>query len=629
MICVIADDMIALCTFFALLKAVTNRKGISEMLKQLRERTKTILWIVVVAFVVSIFAVWGMNLRTPDTRLRDEDAVGSVDGVVITRSAYSSAYKQIYDELKLQRGEDYSPNPMEQRMLSDQAWELAVQKILMTREINRHRITISDDELVDFIRRNPHPMLRQVFQTEDGQFDYEAYLRGLSDPEVDWTDLEMWGRRLLPELKLQTYLISQIHVSESDVAERFKMKNTEVKARYIRIPLPMDESPYEPSESEIDSLYDATKEKYTEEETRRIKVIAIEKKPTEADERDVRERLLEIRDEIIGGKDFAEMAEDYSDDQMSAAKGGDLGFFSRGTMLAEFEDAAFSLAQGVISDPVRTEYGYHLIKVEERKTEDGEDKIRARHILMRVEPGYDTIDSLSTLVRSMMADIKEKGFEKAAVSHGLAVQEPNPFTNGYFIEGIGFAPRVISFSFGYGAGNLSAPLEEENAVYFVKIVESIPERIIPKEEVRMQLADEIRRSRADEIIRRKTESIRQQILTGGSLESAALSAGLEVNETPYFKRMDPIPDVGGNTPFAVASHVMPKGEISPPIRSGDFYYLIRVMDRKQPDMNLSAEQQNEILQELQGERSTRFIAAWYDEIRQNANVVDMRERLLN
>ena len=147
--------------------------------------------------------------------------------------------------------------------------------------------------------------------------------------------------------------------------------------------------------------------------------------------------------------------------------------------------------------------------------------------------------------------------------------------------------------------------------------------------MRLQLADEIRRNRMDAIVRNRAESIRQQILTGGSLESAALSAGLEVIDTPYFKRMDSVPGVGGNTPFAVASHLMPKGEISPPIRSGNFYYLILVIDRRQPDLDLLAEQRNEILQKLQEEKSTRFIAAWYDEIRQNANVVDMRERLLN
>ncbi len=437
------------------------------MLKQLRENTKTILWIVVVAFVVSIFAVWGMNLDNPSSPRQDDNFVGSVNGEPITRTLYSNSFTQVYDQMKQQRGEEYAPNQMERLMLSEQAWELAIQKILMAKEIEKLQITVSDAELVDFLRRNPHPTLQQVFRTEDDQFDYQAYLRSLTDPEVDWTELENWGRSLLPELKLQTYISSQVHVSEQELMERFKRETVEVKARYVKIPLPAAESAYEPSEREIDSLYAAVKESYTIPERRRIEILAIEKKPTETDEREVLDRLEEILDEIRSGREFSELADIYSEDPMTADKGGDLGFFGRGSMVQEFEDAAFSLDVGAISDPIRTEYGYHLIKLEERKRDEGEEKIRARHILMRVEPGYETIDSLSTLIRELTEEIKSKGFEKAADAYGIAVQEPEPFKDGYFIEGVGFAPRVVNFSFSHEPNSISAPLEEEQAVYYV------------------------------------------------------------------------------------------------------------------------------------------------------------------
>jgi len=599
------------------------------MLKQLRENTKTILWIVVVAFVVSIFAVWGMNLDSPTRRPQDENAVGSVNGEPITRTLYSNSFTQVYEQMKQQRGEEYEPNQMERLMMAEQAWELSIQKILMAKEIEKQRITVSDAELVDFLRRNPHPTLQQVFRTEDDQFDYQAYLRSLSDPEVDWTELERWGLNLLPELKLQTYISSQVHISEQEVVERFKRGTVEVKARYVKIPLPAEESEYEPSEREIDSLYATVGDKYTIPESRRVKLLAIEKKPTEADELEVLDRLEEIQNDIRTGRDFSDMAGTYSEDPMTAEKGGDLGFFGRGTMLPEFEDAAFSLEVGEMSEPVRTEYGYHLIKLEERKRENGEEKIRARHILMRIEPGYETIDSLSTLIRRLSDEIKDKGFEKTAAEFGLTIQEPEPFRDGYFIEGIGFTPRVINFAFSYEPNSISGPLEEEHAVYYVKIMEKIGERAETKEEVRTQLVDQIRRDRLDGVARKQAESIRKQAVTSGNLESAALAAGFDVEETSYFKRADVLPGIGGNTPFASASHLLPVDEISPPIRSGDAYFLIRVTDRKQPDMDLFAAQRTEIAEQLSREKTMRFIAGWFDEIRQNADVVDMRERLLN
>ena len=599
------------------------------MLKQLRENTKTLLWIVVVAFVVSIFAVWGMNLDSPSRRPQNENAVGIVDGEPITRTLYSNSFTQVYEQMKQQRGGEYEPNQMERLMLAEQAWELAIQNILMAKEIDKHRITVGDEELVDFLRRNPHPTLQQVFRTEDDQFDYQAYLQSLSDPEVDWTELERWGRNLLPELKLQTYISSQVHITEPEIMDRFKRETIEVKARYVKIPFPTEESDYEPSEGEIDSLYAEIGDDYTVPESRRVKILSIEKKPTDADEQEILNQLDEILDEIRGGRDFSEMAGTYSEDPMTAEKGGDLGFFGRGTMLQEFEDAVFSLGIGEISEPVRTEYGYHLIKLEERKSENGEEKVRARHILMRIEPGYETIDSLSTLIKELNESIKENGFEKAATAFGLTIQEPEPFKDGYFIEGLGFAPRVVNFAFSYDPNSISAPLEEKQAVYYVKIVEKIAERIETKEEVRARLADRIRQARLDESARKQAESIRKQALTSGNLESASLAAGFDVEETPYFKRADNLPGIGGNTPFAAASHLLPVGEISPPVRSGNAYFLIRLTDRKQPDMDLFSARSTEIAEELSREKTMRFIAGWFDEIRQNANVVDMRERLLD
>jgi len=204
---------VAICYFYVRFYRYAGRlyrKGTDQMLKQLRENTKTILWIVVVAFVISIFAVWGANLSGPSggSGRQDDNTVGSVDGQPITRTLYSNSFTQVYDQMKQQRGGEYEPNQMERMMMAEQAWEIAIQKILMAREIEKLDIRVSDAELVDFLRRNPHPTLQQVFRTEDGQFDYQAYLSSLSDPEVDWTELERWGRNLLPELKLQTYISS-------------------------------------------------------------------------------------------------------------------------------------------------------------------------------------------------------------------------------------------------------------------------------------------------------------------------------------------------------------------------------------------------------------------------------------
>ena len=110
----------------------------------------------------------------------------TLNGEPITRTLYSNSFTQIYEQMKQQRGGEYEPNQMERMMMAEQAWELAIQKILMAREIEKLDITVSDAELVDFLRRNPHPTLQQVFQTEDGQFDIISQTAEV--PGDAWTD---------------------------------------------------------------------------------------------------------------------------------------------------------------------------------------------------------------------------------------------------------------------------------------------------------------------------------------------------------------------------------------------------------------------------------------------------------
>jgi len=287
------------------------------MLRGLRERTKTILWIVVAAFVISIFAVWGMDLRGPSQRKFDTNVVGSVDKQDISQQGYNDMLNQLYNQMKVQKGESYSPSEMERSLLADQAWELTVQSRLMQKEIAKlNLLTVTDGELVSFLRQNPHPSLQNVFKTQDGQFDYRAYLKALADPEVDWTELERWGRMVIPEMKLQTYLLAQVHISENDVLERFRQQSAVTKARYVEIPIQIASTPSEPGDAELKAFYEKKKDNFKSPAMRRIRVIEIDKKATAADEEDVRARLADVRADIVKGTlDFAEAAKDYSDDE--------------------------------------------------------------------------------------------------------------------------------------------------------------------------------------------------------------------------------------------------------------------------------------------------------------------------
>ena len=600
------------------------------MLRQLRDSMKTILWIVVATFVISIFAVWGMDLQSPQRRVRDRNAVGAVGKEEITQQMYQNMINQITNQMKTQKGENYSPSEMERRLIDDQAWEATVQASIMQNQMRKLNLSVSDQELVSFLRKNPHPDLQNVFKTAEGKFDYQAYLNALSDPNVDWSELERWGRAVIPEVKLQTYLFAQVQIPERDVLDRFKDDNVQYKAQYIEVPFPGSTQPYEPTEAELKTLYDKRLNDFKEPAMRRVSVIEINKTPSAADEREVYDRLEGLRQDVVSGKvEFAAAAKDNSDDQSTADKGGDLGLLKRGEMPSAFDSIAFSLKPGEVGRPVRTPSGYELIQVLERKKEGGADQVHARHILVRVQPGYETTDSITTAVKNTAEAIHKSGFEKAVADLKLKSYQTAPFPQGMFIKDLGYVPRIVSFAFNYKVGDVSSSIEGESTIYFVKILEEIPERVKPLEEVRQQLVAEIRSDRQRDAAAATAESIRKEILSGADFAAAARSHGLAAKETPLFKIHDAIPGIGTNAPFSAACKYLQTGAVSPPIAGEGRVFLIKLVQKTEPDMAKYADERTKIMDELRNELATRFVSNWYQGIREKAQVLDLREKTLD
>jgi peptidyl-prolyl cis-trans isomerase D len=598
------------------------------MLKSIRERTKAILWIVVLAFVISIFALWGMDLRTPEISRGEGDRVGSVDGEDISYQTYQNALNQLWTQMKEERGEGYEPSEIERSVLSDQAWELTIQSRLMAREISKLDIAVSDDELVSFLRKNPHPQLVKMFTGEDGEFDYQSYLRALADPEVDWTELERWGRAVIPEVKFQTYLLSQVHLPENDVIDRFTQRTMTMRAQYVEIPVPAADPSLEIPEAQLRALYNEKKDDFKDPAMRRIRVIEIDKKPSAADEEDAAARLADLRGEIVrGSTDFATAAAENSDDAATAAKGGDLGFFKKGEMDPEFERVAFELRPGEISGPFKSAHGYHIVKVEERRSSQTVPEVRARHILIKVEPGFDTIDSLSTFIRQVTEAIRDDGFEQAAAKLKLATRDIEPFAQGMFVKDLGFVPRIVSFAFNYRTGDASYPIETATSVHFVKVIEEIPERARHFEETRARLLDDARLARADAAARTRADAARADMIASG-FEAGAKTHGLDVRTTPPFKQMDQIPGVGANTAFSAACRLLAVGAVSPPVKGLGRYHIIKLLERSEPDIAAYSKARGGLVEEMRNEVASRFMANWYQGIRDKAKVEDLRERRL-
>src|SRR5690606_14840744 len=212
----------------------------------------------------------------------------------------------------------------------------------------------------------PHPELMQneLFMT-NGQFDISKYQQFLSGPSANedlLLQLEAYYRSTIPRSKLIRQVTAGLYLSDAELWQIFKDQNETATVEYVPLDIAvLVPGDVEVTEREIQAYYNENPEQFERSATGRFRVAYFPKAASAADTANALAEALAVRYEILAGADFAEVAQRVSDDPGSAAAGGDLGTFGRGQMVPEFEEAAFNLAIGEVSEPVRTSYGYHLI----------------------------------------------------------------------------------------------------------------------------------------------------------------------------------------------------------------------------------------------------------------------------
>ncbi len=220
------------------------------------------------------------------------------------------------------------------------------------------------------------------------------------------------------------------------------------------------------------------------------------------------QKISELLQRIHQGEDFAQLAKKYSQDPGSAEAGGDLGFFSPGTMLPEFEEIAFSLSPGTVSDVVRTTAGYHLIKVEEKKG----DKIRARHILIRVSPTKADVKTVAAELETLRTrTLNGEDFSELAQKYSMDIQSAaqGGLLGWFSVEQLPPAFKQIATKL--EVGQISAPIPIDSGMCIFRLNDSQPQRPLELEQDRDLLDNMLRQEKLRQTFDRMIASLKQQI----------------------------------------------------------------------------------------------------------------------
>jgi peptidyl-prolyl cis-trans isomerase D len=601
-------------------------------MQTLRNYMKHVIWIVGGGFLLMLVFSWGMGgFNRRGSSPMEKGIIGVIDGQKIMYHDFATAVQRQADALKEQSNtpvSEYQINSIRQRV-----WQSLEQEILFAKEIKRLKLEASPEEIVFNLRNNPPPFLQsnEVFQT-DGQFDMSKYQQALADPQnyKNWIPVEDYFRTTIPSYKLQQLIISTVRVTDNEVLEAYSLENEKVNARYILFDQTTisDENIVIP-DMEMEDYYKGHNEEYREPEKRKIQYVLFEAKPSAEDSLQTRYDMEDIQRRLKEGADFEEVAKESSEDESNASKGGDLGFFGKGTMVKPFEEVAFAGKVGEIVGPVETPFGLHLIQIVARKTENNETQVHARHILLKYKMSsetYNGINERSEYLSSELSKLKKGDFTEFVEQEGYTVQETPLFQKGGFIPGIGMSSQIGHYAFQGDVGWISSPISFNENIVLFRISEIQKERIKPFEDVKTTIESILKRQKQKERAGKFSQAIWSAISSGMDIEKVAEANNLKVNDTGLFSMQSTIPGVGRDPNFLGKAFRLSVGEISEPFEGERGYYILQVLDHHAIDEKMfESEKESKKVALLQEKKRTVFMA-WYTQLQEAAKIKDYRDQ---
>jgi len=327
-----------------------------------------------------------------------------------------------------------------------------------------------------------------------------------------------------------------------------------------------------------------------------------------------------VYQELKDGADFAETAQNYSKDPGSAKNGGDLGWFGRGMMVKEFDEACFSGKVGEIQKPVKTSFGYHIILV----TDQSNSKYVVERINNAIQESATTRDAKFTAAGDFSYLAQKNGFEKEAELMSYNIQESGNFTlKSVSIPGLGANKRLITFAFENGLNSVSEVHKLPNGYVVAKISEVIADGVEKFEDIQPK----VRQLLVVEKQYEKALQLASEVMkkAGNDLNKVSqVDSRIQVGTTGRFNLTTSIPNIGKDNAFHFNALSMKQGEISEPVRGLRGYYVIKLTEKTQFDSTAFQAQAGIIRNNLIQEKKTASLNAWLTEIKEQGDIVDNR-----
>ena len=595
------------------------------MLRIMRAQSKWVFYILAIAFVGWLAVGQVMEILGPSGNV-----VLKVNRKEFPVTEYQRRIQLAYEQYRQQNGNAPLTREDEQQ-IGDQVINQMVQEALLQQEYKRLGIRVSDAEIIEAARTSPPPevMRDPQFQT-DGQFDGRKWNQFLAAADQQLlAQIEAIYREEIPRIKLAQYLTSDVYVSDAKLWRIYKDQHDSVRIASLAVwpyTLP-DTTPI--GDGELRAYIAKHEDELKRPGVAYVRFVALPRLPDAADSAAAKTRVARVRSELARGVKFEDVARRESADSVSGQRGGDLGWIKRDEtgFDQQFLQGVRALKPGQTSGPVATQFGYHIIRVDQTKG----DSVKARHILIRVELQGTHLDEVESRADSLERQASERTgpfvLDSAARRLGLVVSPTYQVTQGdRFGIGRYVIPDVSVWAFEAPVGETSPVIEALPAFYVFQLDSVIEGGVPPLDQIRGRVTSLVRLEKQNVLARRRADSLLASLKDVPEL-TAASARGLPVERFGPFTRLRPPSYLGGQPSVIGTAFGLGVGERSGVVEGENGYFIIESTGRKLADSSGWLAQRDAQRTQLRQAVQQARIQQYMEGVRAKAKIVDRRKDL--
>ncbi|QJA06782.1 hypothetical protein FVE67_08260 [Thermosulfurimonas marina] len=620
------------------------------MLDFLRKGAQSTAVKILFAIIILVFVFWGVGTF----RASRVDVLATVNGRPITVREYQTLYEFRYRQLRQMFGESLNDEFLEKLHFREQVLEELVKRRLLEEAAERMGLSVHPEEVRLAIAQLP------AFQ-EGGRFSFRRYRAVLRDLGLLPKDFEENVRADLLEARIKHFLTAAILAPTPEVEERYRFENQKLTFSYAAVPYESCEGEVKASEKELKAYfeehrsryrapsriklvyllfpyreyekgvsvteeelrayYESEKERFMEPEARKVREIFVRARPgKKAEALKEAEGLLK---KIKGPEDFKRLARKYSRDRALAASRGLLGWVKAGELFPAAEEAVFSAAKGEIVGPVEGPGGYYLFMIEDIRPAGPKPfaKVKAqlrKELLARKarEKAFEVADKIyqeAVLSGDLAAAARKEGLSLKETPFFTREKPAKPFTDKDLLEA----------ALALDEGEISAPIEHQEAVYLFQVKKKDPERLLTFKEARKEVLRDFRREKAAELCRKKAKDLLETALKGSSPERFLKAKGYRFRKRTLSRKEL----LAGDLPQALGRALLGRGEggwLKEPACGAKACYFARVLRIENPK-EIDQKEFETLKHVLRQQKKAAFYRAWYEDLRRKARVKLLKE----